>query len=290
MKAIILGANGQDGYYLFKLLKQVGIDVIGISRNGNFLKIDIGTYEHISKVIKTEKPNYIFHLAANSTTDHNALFENNKTIATSTLNILEAVKVFSPQTKVFISGSGLQFLNNGVPIKETDPFAANDAYSLSRIQSVYAARYFRALGLKVYVGYFFNHDSPLRSERHITKKISETAKRIASGSKEKLEIGDMSVIKEWSFAGDIVKGIWQFVNQDKIYEANISSGKGYSIRQWIEQCFSLLELDYKDYVIKNSTFVSSYKILVSDNTVIKSIGYSPDVDFKNLAHILMNNI
>ncbi len=290
MKVIIIGANGQDGYYLCNLLRQKGVEVIGVSRNGDFIKIEIDRFLEISSLIKREQPDYIFHLAANSTTNHSALFENHKIIATGTLNILEAVKQFSPQSKVFISGSGLQFLNNGVPIKETDPFAANDAYSVSRIQSVYAARYFRTLGLKVYVGYFFNHDSPLRSERHVTKKISEAAKRIANGSKEKLEIGDMSVIKEWSFAGDIVKGIWQFVSQDKIYEANISSGEGFSIQQWVEQCFSLLELDYKDYVFKNPTFVSQYKILVSDNSVIKSIGYSPDVDFKNLGELMINNM
>ncbi len=290
MKVIILGANGQDGYYLSRVLNQEGIDVIGISRNGNFMKTEIDNYYEISTIIKKEKPDYIFHLAANSTTNHSALFENHRTIATAALNILEAVKEFSSQTKVFISGSGLQFINNGLPIKETDPFAANDAYSISRIQSIYAARYFRTLGLKVYVGYFFNHDSPLRSERHVTKKISESAKRIRNGSKEKLEIGDMSVIKEWSFAGDIVKGIWQFVNQDKVFEANISSGKGYSIQQWVEQCFSLVGLNYEDYVFEMPTFVSQYKILVSDNRVIRSIGYKPEVDFKQLAELMINNI
>lgn len=290
MKVIILGANGQDGYYLSRVLNQEGVDVIGISRNGNFMKTEIDNYYEISNIIKKEKPDYIFHLAANSTTNHSALFENHRTIATATLNILEAVKEFSSQTKVFISGSGLQFINNGLPIKETDPFAANDAYSISRIQSIYAARYFRTLGLKVYVGYFFNHDSPLRSERHVTKKISESAKRIRNGSKEKLEIGDMSVIKEWSFAGDIVKGIWQFVNQDKVFEANISSGKGYSIQQWVEQCFSLVGLNYEDYVFEMPTFVSQYKILVSDNRVIRSIGYKPEVDFTQLAELMINNI
>ena len=180
MKAIIFGANGQDGYYLNKLLHKQGIVVIGISRKGDFLKLDISNYEEVSIFIKEEQPDYVFHLAANSTTRHDALFENHQTIVTGTLNILESVKQFSPHTKVFISGSGLQFFNDGNPIKETDPFAANDAYSVSRIQSVYAARYYKSLGIKVYVGYFFNHDSPLRSERHVTKMISETVKRIAA--------------------------------------------------------------------------------------------------------------
>ncbi len=289
MKAIIFGANGQDGYYLIKLLEQQNIEVIGISRSGSFLKINIGNFKEVSDLIEKAQPEFIFHLAANSTTRHEALFENHITIATGTLHILEAVKQSSPHSKVFISGSGLQFVNNHYPIKETDAFAANDAYSISRIQSVYAARYFRSVGINVYVGYFYNHDSPLRTERHVTKMISETVKRIAGGSKENLEIGDMSVVKEWSFAGDIVKGIWLLVNQNKIFEANISSGKGLSIEEWIDKCFRHVHLNMQDYVIEKEGFNSSYKKLISDNTVIKSLGYHPTTTFDDLVKMMMKN-
>ncbi len=287
MKAIIFGANGQDGFYLTKLLLEKNIEVIAVSRSEKFVQTDITNFTEVSLLIKNTKPDYIFHLAANSTTRHDALFENHQTIATATINILEAIKQFSASTKVFISGSGLQFLNTGSPIKETDPFVANDAYSISRIQSVHAARYFRSLGIKTYVGYFFNHDSPLRSERHVTKMISEAAKRIAAGSNEKLEIGDMSVIKEWSFAGDIVQGIWLLVNQDKIFEANISGGEGHSIQDWVEECFKIIGKEYKNHVTANNNFKSSYKKLVSDNTLIKSLGYKPNISFSQLAKMMI---
>ncbi|MCY7293374.1 MAG: GDP-mannose 4,6-dehydratase [Ferruginibacter sp.] len=288
MKAIIFGANGQDGYYLNKLLEKQSVIVIGVSRKGDFLKLDISNFEEISQLIKTEQPDYIFHLAANSTTQHSAVFENHQTIVTGTLNILEAVKQFSPYTKVFISGSGLQFENKDNPIKETDQFAGNDAYSVSRIQSVYTARYYKSLGIKVYVGYFFNHDSPLRSERHVTKMISETVKRIAAGSSEKLEIGDMSVIKEWSFAGDVVEGIWLLVNQDEVFEANISSGEGHSINEWIKLCFELKQKNYEDYIIENVNFISNYKMPVSDNSVIKKMGFKNHTTIEELCKMMMN--
>ena len=290
MKAIIFGANGQDGFYLRRLLEKNKIQVTGVSRAGDFLKINIADYKAVCDLIKEVKPNFIFHLAANSTTRHDALFENHETIATGTLNILEAAKQFSPDSKIFISGSGLQFINIENPIKETDPFAANDAYSVSRIQSVYAARYFRSLGLKVYVGYFFNHDSPLRSERHIAKKISAAVERIGKGSDEKLEIGDMSVVKEWAYAGDIAEGIWLLINQETIFEANISNGEGYSIKEWIEECFKLIKKDYFEYIIQNYNFVSSYKKLVSDNTIISALGYSPKISFTNLARMMVNPV
>jgi GDPmannose 4,6-dehydratase len=288
MKAIIFGSNGQDGFYLTKLLNEKSIEVIAVSRNKDFVQTDIANFKEVSLLIQNTQPDFIFHLAANSTTKHDALFENHQTIATGTLNILEAVKQFSAHTKVFISGSGLQFLNIGNQIKETDPFVANDAYSISRIQSVHAARYFRSLGIKTYVGYFFNHDSPLRSERHVTKMISEAAKRIAAGSNEKLEIGDMTVVKEWSYAGDIVEGIWLLVNQGEVFEANISSGEGYSIQEWIEECFKLVGKDYKNYIVENSNFKSSYKKLVSDNKLIISLGYKPKVSFYKLANIMID--
>ena len=284
--AIILGVNGQDGYYLSQLLQQMEFSVIGISRNES--NTDIRSYESVAELVKTTTPHYIFHLAANSTTRHDALFENHATISTGTFNILEAVKNFSPLTKVFISGSGLQFVNMDKPIKESDSFEARDPYSVSRIHSVYAARYYRKLGLQVYVGYFFNHDSPRRTERHMAKKISEAVKRIANGSDEKLVIGDISVIKEWTYAGDIVEGIWTLVLQDDIFEANISSGLGYSIEEWLNACFAVIGKKWQDHVVLKNDFSPEYKTLVSDPSIIFSLGWSPKVSFKEMAEMMVN--
>lgn len=289
MKAIIFGASGQDGYYLSALLKEKGYEVLGISKRDGGVKADITDHLAVEDLIKAQQPTYIFHLAANSTTAHEALFENHATIATGTLNILEAVKKHSPDSVVFISGSGLQFKNEGKPIRETDPFEARDPYSISRIQSVYAARYFRSLGLKVYVGYFFNHDSPRRTERHMTKKISEFAKRIAAGSNEKLAIGDIQAVKEYAYAGDIVKGVWTLVNQERITEANISSGKGYSISDWLDQCFTLVQKNWKDHIITDPGFVPAYKQLVSDPSLIFSLGWKPELSFEDLAKLMMRS-
>jgi GDPmannose 4,6-dehydratase len=288
MSALIFGANGQDGFYLSELLNKQGVKVIGISKNGDFLRVDITSYEQIATLVKEQQPEYIFHLAANSTTRHDALFENHATISTGTFNILEAVKNFSPLTKVFISGSGLQFVNEDKPIKESDSFEARDPYSVSRIHSVYAARYFRKLGLQVYVGYFFNHDSPRRTERHMAKKISEAVKRIANGSDEKLTIGDISVIKEWTYAGDIVEGILTLVLQDDIFEANISSGLGYSIEEWLNACFNIIGKKWQDHVILKHDFSPEYKMLVSDPSIISSLGWSPTISFKDMAEMMVN--
>ncbi len=283
MKAIITGVNGQDGFYLSQLLHKNQIAVIAAGRN----EIDISDFNQVQNFIKKHQPDYIFHLAANSTTQHSAILENNTIIGTGTIHILEAVKNFSTQTKVFISGSGLQFRNENRPIKEIDPFEARDAYSVSRIQSVFAARYYRSLGIQTYVGYFFNHDSPRRSEKHMAKKISSFAQRIAKGDNGILEIGDMSVIKEWTFAGDVVEGVWKFMNQDSVFEANISSGKGYSITDWVKACFNVIGKEASSYIIEAKGFKAEYRQLVSDPALIQQIGFKPKVSFEELAKMMV---
>ena len=287
MVALIFGANGQDGYYLDNLLRSKGIDVIGISRSGDWVRADVSSFEEVKEIVKKHKPDYIFHLAANSTTRHDVLFENHATISTGTLNILEAVKQYVPECKVFLSGSGLQFKNRGLPIKETDEFDASSTYSVSRIHSVYAARYYRSLGLKVYVGYFFNHESPRRPERHMSKKIAAAALRIAAGSNEQIEIGDISVKKEWAYAGDITEGVFALVNQDEVFEATIGSGLAYSIEDWLVECFKIVGKNWKEHVVLKSGFVSEYEVLVSDPATIMALGWQPKVSFSSLAQMMM---
>ena len=288
MTAIIFGASGQDGHYLSRLLDETKIEWIGVSRSGNHFNTNIADYEEVAKLVSKYHPTYIFHLAASSVTSHSAWKENHETISTGSLNILEAAKEFSPSTRVFLAGSGLQFQNNNQPIKESDPFEPKSIYAVARIQSVYTARYYRTLGLKVYVGYLFHHDSPLRTDDHVNKKIADTAKRIAKGSRETLAIGDLSVRKEFAFAGDIVTAIWKLVNQDKVWEATIGTGKTYTIEEWVSCCFLLCGLNWKEHVESLPNFTAEYEMLVSDPSTIFSLGWRPAVSMEELAKMMMS--
>src|SRR6266540_2653141 len=125
MTSLIFGANGQDGYYLRALSHAKGLHPVSVSRSGDGIRGDVSSYEQVERLIKQYLPTYVFHLAATSTTRHDALFENHQTISTGTLNILEAVKINCPTAKVFITGSGLQFKNSGSPISEDDEFEAS---------------------------------------------------------------------------------------------------------------------------------------------------------------------
>ena len=284
MKAMIFGVSGQDGHYLSEYYYSMGIEVIGIGRSGSSSIIgDVSSYDFVEDIIKFHKPNYIFHFAANSTTRHDALFENQRAIGQGTLNILESVRKWSIESKVFITGSGLQFKNIGKPIKETDQFDNSSSYCLVRNYSVQAARYFRSLGIKVYVGYLFHHESPLRPFGHVSQKIVQAVRRISAGSDEVIELGDISVRKEWAFAGDITLGIIQLINNDEIFEATIGTGIAYSIEEWVSTCFEIIGVDWHGRVHTRSDFRAEYPLLLSNPATINTLGWTHKCSINELA-------
>jgi len=287
--AVIFGSNGQDGYYLNRLFDKLGIKTINVSRSNADICGTVSDYSLVQKLVNDVRPDYIFHFAAHSSTKHEFLFENHETISTGTINILESVKLFSPKTRIFISGSAMQFKNDGQPIDESAAFEAKSPYAIARIQSVFAARYYAyAFGLKTFVGYFFNHDSPLRSEHHVNQRIVRAVQRIASGSQEKLILGKIEIQKEFNYAGDLVNAIWELINQDIVTEAVIGSGKPYAIKDWVIQCFSLKNLQWQQHVELQDNYTSEYNILVSNPQIIKGIGWKAKTDFYDLAKMMMN--
>ena len=133
MKALIFGITGQDGYYLSQLCQENNIEIVGVSRSkGDWIQGSVADYNFVEQLIKKHQPDYIFHFAANSTTKHVAIFENHEAISSGTFNILESVRLYSPQTRVFLSGSAMQFENTGFPIDELVSFEASSPYSVSR--------------------------------------------------------------------------------------------------------------------------------------------------------------
>jgi GDPmannose 4,6-dehydratase len=263
--------------------------VHGVSRSGGFNQGDVGSFSLVEELVKSHKPDIIFHLAAISTTRHDALLENHRTIGTGALNVLETVYRWHPGCKVFLAGSGLQFVNTGDPIKETAAFHASSAYSVARIHSVFAARYFRSLGVRAFVGYLFHHESPLRKSLHVSQKIVQAVKRIAAGSAEKLELGDITVEKEWAFAGDIAEGIAVLVEQEAVFEAVIGTGRTYTIEDWLEICFTSVGEDWRDHVVRLDGFSSDYKRLLSDPETMHSLGWLPTVGIVELAELMLRH-
>lgn len=288
-KAVIFGANGQDGIYMTELCYKNNIKPIRVARNSGNADIlnSVANKNFVQELIADVLPDYVFHFAANSTTKYDALFENHETISTGSLNILDAVYRISPKTKVVITGSGVQFKNVGLPISENTPFEAWNAYAIARIQSVYAARFFRSLGVRAYVAYLFHHESPYRKSGHVSKMITDKIKNILEGQDEKISLGNIDVEKEWAFADDIVEGIFTLVNQENVFEATVGIGVTYSIRDFLNECFLQSGLEMEKYLEIKEGFVPEYPKLVSDSSTINSLGWKPKTDLKKLVSILL---
>lgn len=287
MKAVIFGISGQDGYYLEQLLTAQQIEVIGVSRSTD-PSCDIRDYESVASLIEAHQPDYVFHLAADSTTRHQAIFANHQAIGTGTVNLLEAARLHAPQARIFLAGSAVQFFNDGTPINESTPFHSYSPYAAARIYSVYMARYYReTFGQMVYVGYLFNHDSPLRMVNHVNQKIVQAVLDIRGGKETSLEIGNLDVRKEFNFAGDIVAAMWQLVNQDMVFEAVIGCGTAYSIREWVSYCFQKVGLSWEEHTILREGYVAEYNVLVSDPSLIQQLGWEPKTSFFQLADMML---
>lgn len=286
--AIIFGASGQTGHYLAELLAARGMRVVKVSRRGSGPDMDISQFERVETLVADNRPEMIFHLAAKSTTRHDAVLENHASISTGVMNVLEASRRHVPHARIFITGSGVQFVNDGQPINEQTPFDPSSPYAVARIHSVYAARYYRGLNQPIYVGYLFHHESPLRTPEHVSQKTALAVNAIAAGRMSHLELGDLTVAKEWTFAGDVAEGILTLMSQSAIYEAVIGSGTAYTIAQWVAACFSAAKLDWRDYVRTIPGFKPEYRVLVSDPRRILSLGWKPRMSMSQLATLMVN--
>jgi GDPmannose 4,6-dehydratase len=247
----------------------------------------VSRLDQVDPLVREHRPGYVFQLAASSTTRHEALFDNHDAISTGAWNVLESVWKHCRKARVFLPGSGVQFENRGEPISQDDPFEASSPYSVARIQSVYAARYFRSLGLRAYVGYLFHHESPRRPRNHVSQQVVRTVCRIAAGSQEILELGDLGVEKEWTYAGDVVRAMITLVDQEGVFEATIGSGVAHSIETWVRRCFELAGLDWRDHTKSPEGYRAEYPRLVSDPERIRSLGWEPTVDLPALAEMMM---
>ncbi len=231
MKAIIFGANGQDGYYLSQILKREGVEVIAFGRK----ECDVGVQGYVCHQIAQHKPDYIFQLAATSTTSHDALWSNHKSIVDGSVNILDAVKRFCPKAKVWLAGSILQLTRVGSgTIFSMLPGNAS-AYAAQRNASVAYARYYRSIGIDAYVGYLSYHDSPRRGPNHLAKRIAMEAIEVGMGPKAYMTLRDPLDEKEFNYAGDMMEAVWAQVNSPH-YEAVLGSGVAHTIWDYARAC------------------------------------------------------
>ncbi len=284
--AIIFGSAGQDGFYLKNILSKNNINTIGISRSEGDIIGSVGEMSLVSSVLSKFRPDYIFHLAAISSTKEEFNTANFFSIEVGTFNILETVRKLNLSARVFISGSAFQFKNLNKPINELTPLQSDDFYSFSRNQSLEMARYFRdKYEQKIYFGFLFNHDSPRRPDTFFCKKMSNLAQNYANKNlREKTFVGDLSYSREFSFAGDIMEAVFKLISQEKVYEAVVGSGLAFSLKDWVSACFHRHSMDFENFI--DYEFNDNGHVLVSSPIVMKSLGWTPHYDFEAVVELM----
>lgn len=274
-KALIVGVSGQDGSYLAKLLLEKGYYVVGTSRDAmlsTFSKLDylgirdkvdvesvsLNDFRSVLQVLKKVQPEEIYNLAGQSSVglSFEQPVETFESISIAVLNLLEAIRFMELPTRLYNAGSSECFGNLlGQPANEETPFHPRSPYAVAKAAAFWqVANYREAYGMYACSGLLFNHESPLRPERFVTKKIVKAACRIALGKQKKLHLGDISIQRDWGWAPEYVEAIWQMLQQEKPDDFIIATGKTYSLKEFVEKVFCRLNMPWQDKVVLNQSY------------------------------------
>lgn len=258
--ALITGITGQDGYYLASFLLEKGYTVFGMQRrtasntNTNIESLvkkypgklilrygDITDSAVLTKLISDTKPDEVYNLAAQSNV--HVSFENpvytSEVDAVGTLRLLEAIRLFNPNIKFYqASTSELYGKAHEIPQTEKTPFHPRSPYGVSKLFSYWAVvNYREAYGMFACNGILFNHESPIRGEQFVTRKITKSIARILRGEQERISLGNLDSSRDWGYAGDYVKAMWLILQQKEPEDYVIATGKTRTIREFVEVAF-----------------------------------------------------
>tara|TARA_Y100000768_G_scaffold388264_1_gene383112 strand:- start:8694 stop:9644 length:951 start_codon:yes stop_codon:yes gene_type:complete len=270
--ALIIGISGQDGAYLARFLLRKNYVVYGSSRdhkNNSFSNLktlgiynkvslhtlDIKQFNSILNKLKELKPSEVYSLAGQSSVGLSFELPNEtfESISIGTLNLLEASKMLPQPPKIYSAGSSECFGNTTqLGADEETPFDPKSPYAISKVASSMIVKTYReSYNLFCCTGFSFNHESPLRPNRFVTKKIIKGVLQIKSGKLSHLEMGDISISRDWGWAPEYVEAMWLMLQSDDPKDFIIGTGKSYSLEKFIEIAFLHKELAWKDYVVSN---------------------------------------
>lgn len=283
--ALICGGSGQDGSYLAKFLLGKGYVVWASSRDAqgasfsNWARIGIepGQVKTLSMVpedfrsvfiaLRKSDPDEVYYLAGQSSVglSFEQPAETIQSITLGTLNMLEACRLAERPVRLYQAGSSECFgdtlgeaANEATALKPSSPYAVAKASAYWLVEN-----YRAAYSLYACTGILFNHESPLRPTRFVTQKIISTARRIASGSAEKLKLGRLDISRDWGWAPEYVEAMWLMLQQETPEDYVIATGTTVTLEEFVAEVFRCLGLDWKDHVVVDAEFLRPTDLLVS---------------------------
>ena len=267
--ALISGISGQDGSYLAKLLLEKGYNICGTSRDAQMstfnnlsrlgirdqIKLDsmsLNDFRSVLQILTKYQPDEIYNLAGQSSVglSFQQPVETLESIATGTLNLLEAIRFIGAKIKLYNASSSECFGDTGgQPATEITPFRPRSPYAVAKSAAFWeVANYREAYNLFACSGILFNHESPLRPQRFVTQKIVSVVCKIAKGSNEKLHLGNISVQRDWGWTPEYVEAMFLMLQQDEPDDYVIATGESYPLQDFVVEAFTSVGLNWEDYV------------------------------------------
>lgn len=316
-KALITGITGQDGSYLTELLLEKNYEVHGLIRRSSsfntgridhlFNNPDIGNKKlflhfgdladssSISRLLEKIKPDEIYNLGAQSHVKVSFdIPEYTSDIdATGTCRILDAIHDTHIKTKFYQASSSEMYGKvQAIPQNENTPFYPRSPYACAKLYSHWLTVNFReSYGLFACSGILFNHESPRRGQTFVTRKITHTLAEILAKKTDKLFLGNLDAKRDWGFAGDYVEAMWLMLQQDQPDDYVIATGETYSVRDFLEEAFGYVNLDWKKYVEISEKYFrpAEVDLLIGDASKAKEkLGWKPKVNFKQLVRMMVD--
>lgn len=315
-KALITGITGQDGSYLAELLLEKGYEVHGIIRRSSsfntgridhlyqdfhvndarvFLHYgDLADSSALSRLLEKIQPDEIYNLAAQShvRVSFDIPEYTADVVALGTIRILDAIKETEIKTKFYqASTSELYGKVVETPQTEKTPFYPRSPYACAKLYSYWiTVNYRESYDMYACNGILFNHESPRRGETFVTKKITHAIARILKKEQDKLYLGNLDAKRDWGYAKDYVEAMWLMLQQDKAEDYVIATGETHSVREFLDEAFGLVGLDWKKYVEIDSRYYrpAEVDLLLGNSAKAKEkLGWKPKTTFKELVKIML---
>ncbi|HEY2989148.1 MAG TPA: GDP-mannose 4,6-dehydratase [Candidatus Binatia bacterium] len=315
-RGLITGITGQDGSYLAEFLLSKGYEVHGLIRRAStfntgridhiyqdphdpnahlFLHYgDLANLEQISHLIYNVQPDEIYHLGAQShvMVSFDMPEYTGDITGLGTTRLLEAVRRSGIKTRLYQASSSEMFGDTPAPQNEKTPFQPRSPYAAAKVYAYWLVMTYRkAYNLFACNGILFNHESPRRGETFVSRKITRAVAKITAGQQTKLYLGNLDAKRDWGYAPEYVEAIWHALQQDEADDYVIGTEKAHSVREFVQEAFGYVGLDWRDYVEIDPRYKRPLEVemLIADaSKARKSLGWSPRVTFRELVRIMVD--
>ena len=316
-KALITGITGQDGSYLAELLLDKGYEVYGIIRRSSSfnterinhlykdphekpkLKLfygDLNDSSSLAEILHSVNPDEIYNLGAQShvRVSFDIPEYTGEITGMGTLRILEAIRRTDCKARFYQASSSEMFGKVvETPQTEKTPFYPRSPYGAAKVFSYWlTVNYRESYDIFACNGILFNHESPRRGETFVTRKITRAATRIKLGLQDKLYLGNLDARRDWGYAGDFVEAMWLMLQADKPDDYVVATGETHSIREFLDEAFGLLDIDWKKHVEVDPKYFrpAEVDLLLGDSAKIrKTLKWKPKINFNQLVKMMVDH-